>query len=732
MAQSPRYERANVIYADMPNIQPTGLQEELASSKRISAALDQMIGITTDIGKRYAMEAAGRYSIENPVTKEQLLEAQKTNANPIAKDLKGGTIFNETLKKVYAQQASSEFTQIAYTHFEDILKQVENGTLTDPESIRQSLDAVIKPQSQILSNIDVETGVGYDAKATAYANTYFKQANKELEKQARERIDLLSNETLTSHIKMYDLDTANETDPVILKEKLKLRLDDAYGTFKQGSHGQAYRDKLEQELNYVLDNRFAEYMASVAGSEANAMKMLEKNNAKAYTAFWKDKTPKEKDELRQFVLKEIRFRNAGAEESERQFKSKLDDIKGMVKDGFEPDNASMQWIMNNVGSLRPDSPVRKEVAALNSIVKINRDLNSMSLLDRETYEQNMRVNVTAENYDTYDFVKQANSKYRDNLSKDFVGTMKKQEKYKSSVLDFSSPDSKFQLQVDERIKTANQFGAINNVKPKYLDEGEIEAFRAEYQKASTQDKQLLVGRIVKTFGSKASVVFDQLSPKDPVMGHLGGLFINGSNKETLDAVIKGQDIINAGTKYATSTTLEPQSIRNVLGDAFYDVPKIQTAVVETAKALYAEEAARKGYVKFNQQAFESALQKAAGQKSSPDGTLYGGIVKYNGVKVSIPSSIPTKEFEDVMDKATLADFRYSSDNFAMRKNTNGLFDDNNLEYTSDKIKNAVLIPIDNNRAKLRIGNSLLTLKGGYDLVINLDVLYQKLKDEKRL
>jgi len=113
MAESPRYQRANVIYADMPNIQPTGLQEELASSRRISSALDQMIGITTDIGKRYAMEAAGKYSIENPITKEQLLEAQKTNANPIAKDLKGGTIFNDTLKKVYAQQASSEFTQIA-------------------------------------------------------------------------------------------------------------------------------------------------------------------------------------------------------------------------------------------------------------------------------------------------------------------------------------------------------------------------------------------------------------------------------------------------------------------------------------------------------------------------------------------------------------------------------------------------------------------------------------------
>ncbi len=732
MAESPRYQRANVIYADMPNIQPTGLQEELASSRRISSALDQMIGITTDIGKRYAMEAAGKYSIENPITKEQLLEAQKTNANPIAKDLKGGTIFNDTLKKVYAQQASSEFTQIAYTHFEDVLKQVENGTLSDPESIRQSLDAIIKPQSQILSNIDVETGVGYDAKATAYANTYFKQANKELERQARERIDLLSNDTINAKVKQFELASLNESDPVILKNLLDTHLEDADGTFKQSNHRVALYGQLQQRLNYVLNNRFAEYMASIAGSEANAMKMLQKNNAKAYTSFWKSKTAEEQDDLRQFVLKEIRFRNAGAEESERQFKSKLNTIEGMLKDGVEPDNESLQWIMTNVGSLSPDSLVRKDVDILTTKVKIYKDLNSMSLLDREAYEQKITSNRTADNYALVEFVKDSNSKYRDSLSKDFIGTMKKQDKYKGSALDFSLPDSRFQPQVDERIKTADLFGRVNNVKPSYLDEGEIESFRAEYQKASTQDKQLIMGRIVKTFGSKAGVVFDQLSPKDPVMGHLGGLFVNQSNKETLDAVIKGQDIINSGIKYDVNKLTESSAIRNVIGDAFYDVPKIQTAVIETAKALYAEEAVRKNYAKFNGSAFEEALQKAAGQKSGPDGKLYGGIIKHNGVKVSIPSSIPTKEFDNVMDKATLADFRYASDNFAMRKNTNGLFDDNNLEYTSDKLKEAVLIPIDSNRAKLRIGNSLLTLKGGYDLVINLDVLYRKLKDEKRL
>ncbi len=640
MAESPRYQRANVIYADMPNIQPTGLQEELASSRRISSALDQMIGITTDIGKRYAMEAAGKYSIENPITKEQLLEAQKTNANPIAKDLKGGTIFNDTLKKVYAQQASSEFTQIAYTHFEDVLKQVENGTLSDPESIRQSLDAIIKPQSQILSNIDVETGVGYDAKATAYANTYFKQANKELERQARERIDLLSNDTINAKVKQFELASLNESDPVILKNLLDTHLEDADGTFKQSNHRVALYGQLQQRLNYVLNNRFAEYMASIAGSEANAMKMLQKNNAKAYTSFWKSKTAEEQDDLRQFVLKEIRFRNAGAEESERQFKSKLNTIEGMLKDGVEPDNESLQWIMTNVGSLSPDSLVRKDVDILTTKVKIYKDLNSMSLLDREAYEQKITSNRTADNYALVEFVKDSNSKYRDSLSKDFIGTMKKQDKYKGSALDFSLPDSRFQPQVDERIKTADLFGRVNNVKPSYLDEGEIESFRAEYQKASTQDKQLIMGRIVKTFGSKAGVVFDQLSPKDPVMGHLGGLFVNQSNKETLDAVIKGQDIINSGIKYDVNKLTESSAIRNVIGDAFYDVPKIQTAVIETAKALYAEEAVRKNYAKFNGSAFEEALQKAAGQKSGPDGKLYGGIIQHNGVKVSIAINTP--------------------------------------------------------------------------------------------
>ena len=732
MADSPRYQRANLVYADMPNIQPVDLQEQLNANKRIGAALDQMTSITTDIGKKYAIEAAAKYSLDNPVTQEQLIDAQKNNSNPIAKDLKGGTIFNETLKKVYAQQASAEFTNIAYTHFEDVDKRVKSGELTNPDEIKQALNSVIEPQKNVLGQIDVETGLSYDAKLKSYANTYYKGALNELDRQARERVDLTASDTMNALTKMFEKDLINQYDPIVLKGLLDTKLQDGDLSFKQGSHRGAYNNQLRKQLEYAINNKFAEDMANAFGNEAVAMQSLEKGKAGKWTAFWNAATPDQKDDLRRFVSKEISFKSAGAEEAERKFKSEFGSIKSMLQDGIEPDNKTLQRFAIGIETLKADSPARKEAEILTTLLKVNKDLNSLSLSDRQAYEEKMRANVTLDNYVAFDFVKEANSKYRDNISKDFVGTMKKQDKYKGSILDFSLPDSQFQAQADNRILLADQFGNVNQAKPKYFDEGEIEAFRAEYQKSNTEGKQLLVGRIVKTFGAKSGVIFDQLSPKDPVMGHLGGLFINQSNKETLDAVVKGQEIINSGIKYDVNPTRESSVIRNVVGDAFYDVPKIQTAIVETAKALYAEEAVRKNYAKFSESAFEQALQKAAGQKSSSDGTLYGGIVKYNGVKVSIPSSIPTKEFDDVMDKATLADFRYSADNFARRANTNGLFDDNSLEYTSDKLKGAVLIPIDNNRAKLRIGNSLLTLKGGYDLVINLDVLYRKLKDEKRL
>jgi len=736
MADSPRYQRANLVYADMPNIQPVDLQEQLNANKRIGAALDQMTSITTDIGKKYAIESAAKYSLDNPVTQEQLIDAQKNNSNPIAKDLKGGTIFNETLKKVYAQQASSEFTNIAYTHFEDVDKRVKDGELTNPNDIKEALNSVIEPQKNVLGQIDVETGLAYDAKLKSYANTYYKSALNELDKQARTRIDLMATDTMNSLTKMFEKDLVNQYDPIVIKGLLDAKLQDGDLTFKQGSHQQAYNNQLRKQLEYAINNKFAEDMASSFGSEGAAMQALAKGKAGKWTAFWADKTPDQKDDLRDFVLKELRIKNAGAEEFDRQYASKLSAANDMLTNGVQPDAKLSQWLINNSGSLKPDSATKASATAFNMKLDQFNKLNGMSMADRQVYEDSMLAkigpNMTAENWQVFSFIKKSNENFNTNIKKDLVATMKTQNAFRATSLNFAAPDSEFQDQADNRIKLVNQFATMNQVKPKYLDEGEVQSLQMQLDAAKPDEKVAMLGRIAKSFGNGSSEVFKQLSPKDPVSAHMGVLYANKSNDIIIRNAAKGQEILKSGYKPVEEATQKQIAIKDNIGSAFYAAPESYNDVVKTADALYAEYAMRNNLSAFNGTVYGEKLQEASGRTSGADGKYYGGVVKYNKEKVIIPNSVPQDDFEDLMDKATIADLRYASDNFANRANTNGLFAQNGKEYTSDKIKDAKLIPAGKDNYMLTIDDSPFILKGGSPLYINIDVLYKKLKSEKRI
>ena len=735
MADSPRYQRANLVYADMPNIQPVDLQEQLNSNRRIGAALDTMTNITSDIGKKYAIESAAKYSLDNPITQEQLIEAQSNNSNPIAKDLKGGTIFNETLKKVYAQQASAEFTNLAYTHFEDVDKRVKDGELTNPNDIKEALNSVIEPQKNVLGQIDVETGLAYDAKLKSYANTYYKSALNELDKQARTRVDLLATDTMNSLTKMFEKHLVNQYDPIVIKGLLDTTLQDGDLTFKQGSHREAYNNQLRKQLEYSINNKFAEDMANTFGSEGAAMQSLEKGKAGKWTAFWKDKTADQQDDLRQFVLKELRIKSAGAEEFDRQYSGKLSIANDMLTNGYPPDAKLSQWLINNSGSLKPDSATKASANAFTMKLDQFNKLNGMSMADRQVYEDNMLAkigpNMTAENWQVFSFIKKSNENFNANIKKDFVATMKTQNAFRATSLNFAAPDSEFQDQADNRVKLANQFATMNGVKPKYLDEGEVQSLQMQLDAAKPDDRVAMVGRIAKSFGGSSSEVFKQLSPKDPVMAHMGVLYANKSNDIIIRNIAKGQDILKSGYKVVEDAATKNTYIKDKIGDSLYAAPESFNDVIKTADALYAEHAMRNNLGTFDGKVYGEKLQEAAGRTTGADGNYYGGVVKYNKSRVIIPNSIPQDDFEELMDKATLADFRYASDNFAQRANTNGLFAQNGKEFTSDKIKEAKLVAI-GDKFMLTIDNNPFILKGGSPLYINADVLYKKLKSEKRI
>jgi hypothetical protein len=309
--------------------------------------------------------------------------------------------------------------------------------------------------------------------------------------------------------------------------------------------------------------------------------------------------------------------------------------------------------------------------------------------------------------------------------------MKTQNAFRATSLNFAAPDSEFQDQADNRIKLVNQFATMNQVKPKYLDEGEVQSLQMQLDAAKPDDRVAMVGRIAKSFGGSSSEVFKQLSPKDPVMAHMGVLYANKSNDIIIRNIAKGQDILKSGYKVVEDAATKNTYIKDKIGDSLYAAPESFNDVIKTADALYAEHAMRNNLGTFDGRVYGEKLQEAAGRTTGADGNYYGGVVKYNKSRVIIPNSIPQDDFEELMDKATIADFRYASDNFAQRANTNGLFAQNGKEFTSDKIKEAKLVAI-GDRFMLTIDNNPFILKGGSPLYINPDVLYKKLKSEKRI
>jgi hypothetical protein len=477
-------------------------------------------------------------------------------------------------------------------------------------------------------------------------------------------------------------------------------------------------------------------MANTFGSEGAAMQSLEKGKAGKWTAFWSDKTADEKDDLRQFVLKELRIKNSGSEEFDRQYASKLSAANDMLTNGFQPDAKLSQWLINNSGSLKPDSATKASATAFNMKLDQFNKLNGMSMGDRQVYEDSVLSkigpNMTAENWQVYSFIKKSNENFNSNIKKDFVATMKTQNAFRATSLNFASPDDVFQTEVDNRVKLANQFGTMNNIRPKYLDEGEVQTLQMQLESAKPDEKVAMLGRIVKSFGGNSSEVFKQLSPKDPVSAHIGVLYANKSNDIIIRNAAKGQEIIKSGYKVSEDSTMKQIAIKDSIGNSLYAAPETYNDTVKTADALYAEYAMRNNITSFDGKVYGEKLQEASGRTSGADGKYYGGVVKYNKEKVIIPNSIPQDDFEELMDKATLADFRYSSDNFAKRANTNGLFAQNGKEYTSDKIKEAKLVPTGKDNYMLIVDNSPFILKGGSPLYINADVLYKKLKSEKRI
>jgi hypothetical protein len=251
-----------------------------------------------------------------------------------------------------------------------------------------------------------------------------------------------------------------------------------------------------------------------------------------------------------------------------------------------------------------------------------------------------------------------------------------------SPIDFASKAAP--LDMHGRIAVAEMVAQQYGIPPVYLRPEEKRAL-ATSTAAGGMTLMTSAKNIADGFGDRSSKALAEVSKDAPTLAHLGGmlsgsLFGGGSVEFAGDVA----QFVQLSRDPETAKTLPhwvtrpPDNKYNLeaahrvdqYGDAFMAVPDVGRSAESAAKAAFATRAMRNGYTlddldrggSPSSEAYNRALQQAAGATFDTKGTQYGGLTSFRAAgnypwswsnrQVLVPSTIRSDMFKDVIGKIT--------------------------------------------------------------------------------
>lgn len=206
---------------------------------------------------------------------------------------------------------------------------------------------------------------------------------------------------------------------------------------------------------------------------------------------------------------------------------------------------------------------------------------------------------------------------------------------------------------DQALAVAEHYG----VAPRMLTDEESGRLGSQLAAAGPDAKLQMFGAIREGFGAYTPDVLREVAADDPVSAQAAGLFVFGEGQQrvTARAALAGQEIVKGGNASLPAKADQDAAVAETLGTAAGSLSRTHNQIIETAKALYAAEAQRRGLppnAPEGRDLFAEMLQKAAGRTTGRDGRDYGGIAEYNGAQVLIPAELAADDFADRVQALT--------------------------------------------------------------------------------
>ena len=207
----------------------------------------------------------------------------------------------------------------------------------------------------------------------------------------------------------------------------------------------------------------------------------------------------------------------------------------------------------------------------------------------------------------------------------------------------------------EAITFARKMG----VEPVFLTDAEATSLATTLNTGDVDIQLGILSEINTGFGVYSRNVLQTLSKDAPELAHIGGLLNAGASQKTVTDALSGLALMKEGLALEPSGASRDQKdlIMREVG-SMASMPKTFSGLIATADAIYAARAGSSDKARqiFDGDLYKKALQEAAGGLVGADGNTYGGVVKFEGNAIIIPSSIKQDDFDDLIEDATVEMF----------------------------------------------------------------------------
>lgn len=339
MAELPKYQQTGRVYSDLPQFDFSNVSQAFKSSQSLSAGLDRLSGFAGKYAAKVVEEKAERFSIDNPLTIEQIQQAAKSGVTPedLVAASGGGTIWQDTVRKMQGEQLRTQLEVLGKQALLDLQTQVDTNQITNMNDVKAKQESIVNGLRNSLK-FSPDSVVRFDATMGTVTSSLYKEAQDKLVKDYKIGIQAQSLQNVDNSVRAYQSLIKHEDvrDPAMLREIEYALAEQIYRQSAEGGAEFALKQKdafvkrmQEEKLNHLTKVAVDPSFAKDAGEAITKITKgdFKLSDGKDYSAIYANESPENQAKIRAYVRQEFIDLNTTNNEIE---KNKIDNLKSEV------------------------------------------------------------------------------------------------------------------------------------------------------------------------------------------------------------------------------------------------------------------------------------------------------------------------------------------------------------------------------------------------------------------